>query len=94
MVYCDVEDVYSGGECVDFIFVFYFLQVDGSVFIIGYDDFVVRGNGNVLNLKKKERSFIIMYLYNFIIKFFFFIYYLIFMDFLEGFVRNVKVKYF
>lgn len=25
MVYCDVEDVYSGGECVDFIFVFYFL---------------------------------------------------------------------
>lgn len=54
MVYCDVEDVYSGGECVDFIFVFYFLEVDGSVFVIGYDDFVVRGNGNVLNLKKKE----------------------------------------
>lgn len=79
MVYCDVEDVYSGGECVDFIFVFYFLQVDGSVFIIGYDDFVVRGNGNVLNLKK--RSFIIMYLYNFIKMFFFLFYNLMLIDF-------------
>lgn len=69
MVYCDVEDVYSGGECVDFIFVFYFLQVDGSVFIIGYDDFVVRGNGNVLNLKEERRRFY----YNFIIKFFCFL---------------------
>lgn len=75
MVYCDVEDVYSGGECVDFIFVFYFLQVDGSVFVIGYDDFVVRGNGNVLNLKKKK-------FYYYVFKMFFFLfYYLMLIDF-------------
>lgn len=71
MVYCDVEDVYSGGECVDFIFVFYFLQVYGSVFIIGYDDFVVRGNGNVLNLKEKKEV-LLLCIYIILLKCFFF----------------------
>lgn len=71
MVYCDVEDVYSGGECVDFIFVFYFLQVYGSVFIIGYDDFVVRGNGNVLNLKEKKEV-LLLCIYIILLECFFF----------------------
>lgn len=68
----------------------------GSVFIIGYDDFVVRGNGNVLNLKERKKFYYYVFIWFYYKVFFFFLLFklVIFMDFLEGFVRIVKVKYF
>lgn len=56
MAHCDVEDVHSGGECADLTSVLHSPEADGSVLTTGYDDFVVRGNGNAPNLKKKEVS--------------------------------------
>lgn len=58
MAHRDVEDVHSGGECADLTSVLHSPQADGSVFTTGYDDFVVRGNGNAPNLKER-RSFTI-----------------------------------
>lgn len=94
MAHCDVEDVHSGGECADLTSVLHSPQADGSVLTTGYDDFVVRGNGNAPNLKKKERSFTITHSYNFTTKFLLLFHHPIFMDFLEGFARNAKAKYF
>lgn len=54
MAHRDVEDVHSGGECADLTSVLHFPEADGSVLTTGYDDFVVRGNGNAPNLKKKK----------------------------------------
>lgn len=54
MAHCDVEDVHSGGECADLTSVLHSPEADGSVLATGYDDFVVRGNGNAPNLKKKK----------------------------------------
>lgn len=66
MAHCDVEDVHGGGECADLTSVLHSPQADGSALTTGYDDFVVRGNGNAPNLKEKKRSFTITHSYNFI----------------------------
>lgn len=63
MAHCDVEDVHSGGECADLTSVLHSPQADGSVLTTGYDDFVVRGNGNAPHLK--EESFTITLLQSF-----------------------------
>lgn len=65
MAHRDVEDVHSGGECADLTSVLHSPQADGSVLTTGYDDFVVRGNGNAPNLKEERRRFH----YNFTTKF-------------------------